>query len=234
MKKIILTTSWDDGHVLDLKLTNLLKKYNIKGTLYIAPKSRAFGAEELLNNSQIKKLSHDFEIGAHTMTHPRLSTIKADESNFEIVESKKYLGNLIGKPVLSFCYPGGDYNSTHIDQVKKASFRIARTTKRFSTNIGKHAYEIPTTIHAYRHWSDAIKIANFAKLNPIKFIKYFLNWDLLATALFDQVLQRGGVFHLWGHSWEIDKNNDWNRLEKVLKYIGKRQNVKYVTNGKLI
>ena len=37
--------------------------------------------------------------------------------------------------------------------------------------------------------------------------------------LFDKTLEEGGVYHLWGHSWEIDKNEDWNRLERVFKYI---------------
>jgi hypothetical protein len=34
---IYVTTSWDDGHKLDMKLAVLLKKYGIKGTFYICP-----------------------------------------------------------------------------------------------------------------------------------------------------------------------------------------------------
>jgi peptidoglycan/xylan/chitin deacetylase (PgdA/CDA1 family) len=42
MNKVTVTTSWDDGHILDVKLSELLKKYNLKGTFYIAPKNREF------------------------------------------------------------------------------------------------------------------------------------------------------------------------------------------------
>ena len=33
--KIYVTTSWDDGHSLDMKLYNLLEEYGLKGTFYI-------------------------------------------------------------------------------------------------------------------------------------------------------------------------------------------------------
>jgi hypothetical protein len=38
-KEIIVTISWDDGQKLDLKFTNLLKKYGLKGTFYISTRN---------------------------------------------------------------------------------------------------------------------------------------------------------------------------------------------------
>jgi hypothetical protein len=60
------------------------------------------------------------------------------------------------------------------------------------------------------------------------------NWDDLAIALFDQTLTTGGVFHLWGHGWEIDVRRDWKRLERVLDHIGGRPGVSYLPNGALV
>ena len=56
-------------------LAKLLKKYGIKGTFYISPKNREFSENDLLSDREIVKLSKDFEIGAHTMTHPILTKI---------------------------------------------------------------------------------------------------------------------------------------------------------------
>ena len=53
-------------------------------------------------------------------------------------------------------------------------------------------------------------------------------------AMFDRVMVRGGVFHLWGHSWEIENHKDWQRLEAVLKYISRRPGVVYATNQELL
>lgn len=231
-KKIIVTTSWDDGHVLDMRLAEFLRKYNLKGTFYVSPKNREFKKMKLLNDNQIKNLSENFEIGAHTMTHPRLSAITLSDAKKEIEESKQYLEQLLNKPVESFCYPGGDFNTEHEKMVQIAGFRLARNVKRFATKIGTDDFSLSTTIHAYRHWSDAMHILNHA--GPSRFLNQLLNWDELAISIFDKTLQEGGAFHLWGHSWEIGANNDWNRLERVFKYISNRSDVNYIANKDLV
>lgn len=232
-KKIFVTTSWDDGHIFDLKMAKLLNKYALKGTFYVSPQNREFKASELLSGEQIVALSRDFEIGAHTMTHPRLGKLRSDLAYAEIRESKRYLENLTGKAVESFCYPGGCYNFLNVHQVRDMGFRLARTVKRFSFN-SRNPYELSTSLHAYNHWSDIWQIALFSKFNPVVFWKYYLHWDILAMAMFDYVAQRGGVFHLWGHSWEIDSHQDWDRLGKVFGYISNRAGVNYVENKELI
>ena len=74
-KKLLVTTSWDDGHKLDIRLAALLKKYGIKGTFYICPQDHEFKNEDLLSTQDILTISKDFEIGGHTITHPYLTKI---------------------------------------------------------------------------------------------------------------------------------------------------------------
>ena len=49
----------------------------------------------------------------------------------------------------------------------------------------------------------------------------------------DCIARMDGVFHIWGHSWEIDQHNDRERLEGMFRYISARPGVKYITNGEL-
>jgi peptidoglycan/xylan/chitin deacetylase (PgdA/CDA1 family) len=231
MKKIIVTTSWDDGHRLDIKLAKLLRKYNIKGTFYISPQDREFRKDDLLTNQEIKEISKNFEIGAHTMTHPRLNTISVDTAKIEIRESKIYLEKIIRKPVISFCYPGGSYNSTNIEQAKKAGFKLARTVKQFASNESFDPFEMPTTVHAYHHWSNILPIFKYSE--PTHFLKNYFDWECLAKTLFDRIEENGGIFHLWGHSWEIEKFHYWNKLEIILQHISNKKNVSYISNGEL-
>jgi glycosyltransferase involved in cell wall biosynthesis/peptidoglycan/xylan/chitin deacetylase (PgdA/CDA1 family) len=232
MKQIIITTSWDDGHVLDVRLSALLKKYGIKGTFYISPRDHEFKPEERLTDDQVRQLSRDFEIGAHTMTHPRLTEVSDTVARKEIVDSKQYLERLLKKPVTTFCYPGGNYVAKHVAIVRDAGFAYARTVRRHCFNLKGSLLENNTTINAYIHYQDLWKIARFTHFNPIRTYQYF-QWDALAKAMFDRVLQEGGVYHLWGHSWEIDNHGDWDKLEDVLSYISKHREVQYVTNGEL-
>lgn len=230
MKGSIVTTSWDDGDILDLRMGELLLKYGMTGTFYISPRDRESTIEDRLTNEQLKKLSDNFEIGAHTMTHPHLTDLSDDEARKEIVESKEYLEKVIGTSVTSFCYPAGYFDARIARMVKEAGFALARTVERFTYTIGD-PYSVPTTLHAYRHWSDAWPILK--KVGLKKFFRCYLHWDDLAIELFDS-MPDGGIFHLWGHSWEVEKNKDWARLERVLKHISLKGNVLYKTNGELV
>ena len=60
------------------------------------------------------------------------------------------------------------------------------------------------------------------------------NWVELGKRLFDSVLQNGGIWHLWGHSWEIDEMGLWEDLEEILDYVSKREGVTYIPNCELI
>ena len=37
-------------------------------------------------------------------------------------------------------------------------------------------------------------------------------------------------FYLWGHSFEFDRNVNWQLLEKICSYLGGRDDVWYCTN----
>lgn len=232
MKKVMVTTSWDDGHRLDLRLAQLLQDAGLRGTFYISPRDREFAERDLLSSRQVSDLSSAFEIGAHTLTHPRLPQVSLAEAKTEIAGSKAALEDITAKEVTTFCYPGGAYTTAHVQMVKDAGYRYARTVGRYAFDISD-PYRAPTTLHAYRHWSDLGDMARFAGYRPRKFARY-LQWDELAKAMFDHTAEVGGVYHLWGHSWEIDQHGDWERLAGVFSYIAGRPEVSYLANGDLV
>ena len=51
--------------------------------------------------------------------------------------------------------------------------------------------------------------------------------------MFDEVLVYGGVFHLWGHSWAIENERGWDKVEAVFDYIHGHDEVLYLTNSEL-
>lgn len=231
MKTAVLTTSWDDGHKCDLRLAQMLKEHGLKATFYVAPENQEFAKRDLLSLPEIRDLSQDFEIGAHSMTHRRLPAISEQEAATEITGSKAVLQQVTGKEVKVFCYPGGAYTKLHVQLVRDAGYRYARTVARYSFDVD-NTYEAGTSLHVYDYPLDLWRTARFAKFRPIKALRY-LKWDALAIAMFDHVINHGGIYHMWGHSWEIDEHGDWERLENVFRYISARSELRYVTNGEL-
>ncbi len=239
-----ITTSWDDGDVLDIKLASLLDRYGIKGTFYISQNYR----ENRLTDDAVRALSQRHEIGAHTLTHPNLPKVSHEQKVREVVGSKQWLEGVIGKEVPMFCYPIGRLDAETEKVVRDAKFCGARTTVQGNIRPVNNAYQLPTTLHVYP--------MPFRKSGPYTYVWTrlldpviergqmfrdlgvpwfaFRSWGALARSTFDIAHRNGLVFHLWGHSWEIEKFGMWNELESVLKYIGNRSDCRYVTNSDLI
>ena len=232
----IVTTSWDDGHKLDLKLAILLEKYSIPATFYVSPEDRELQRKDLLNNTQVKALSKNklFEIGGHTITHPVLTDIPLSQAEKEIKESKKYLEKLVGGKILMFCPPKGLYNQDIKKLIKEAGYLGSRTIQTFRTKSPTDFFEMGTSNHSvYRNIFYSWGLAFFNNPSFLPFL-YNNDWVRISCKIFDHVLEHGGIWHFWGHSWQIEKNNWWQGLEEIFKYISGNPKVKYLTNGQTL
>ena len=236
-KKAIITTSWDDGDPLDKKLSKLLLKYSIPGTFYIPVKN---GNNKLLTNENIQDLSKNFEIGGHTLNHTPLTALSEDVAKDEIMIGKEKLEEICGE-IVSFAYPQGKYNDAVTQIVKKAGFRGARTAEFLRTTIDDPFVYHPT-VHAYNRillskGKQLIFSADRSFSSSLMFSgTFFKTWDIIAKKSLDYVLSNGGIWHLWGQSWEIDENNHWELLDDVLEYVkkkGKECKADFLTNGEL-
>lgn len=111
--------------------------------------------QALLDVTGLKRLSDSaiIEIGAHTMTHPRLSSLSAREQHQEIAESKGVLEQKIGKPVRLFSYPfgaDGDFSETTISLVKEAGFFAAVANTQRTLTAGDSLFAMPRLLA--RNW----------------------------------------------------------------------------------
>ncbi len=64
-------------------------------------------------------------VGAHTATHPPLTSLRPEQRRDEIGSSKLALERLLGRPVDSFSYPYSDLDAPTIDLVADAGFAFA-------------------------------------------------------------------------------------------------------------
>lgn len=113
---------------------------------YLAPPARAALVERLeamvggdlapglmLTPENIRNLQQGgIEIGAHTVTHPILTSLDDDTARLEIAAGKADLEEIIGRPVRLFAYPNGkpgmDFDDRHAAMVREAGFDAAFTT----------------------------------------------------------------------------------------------------------
>lgn len=98
----------------------------------------ACGAEEsdgerlMLDWDEVREMMRGgIEFGAHTLSHPILSTLTEAEMEKEIMGSRSEMESRLGSPVRLFAYPNGrkgDYNETTKRLLSKNGFICAVTT----------------------------------------------------------------------------------------------------------
>jgi peptidoglycan/xylan/chitin deacetylase (PgdA/CDA1 family) len=234
-----ITTSWDDGHVLDARVADLLDRYGLKGTFYIA---REY-LPERLSDSQLRDLSARHEIGAHTLTHPVLTDIPLAQAREEIAGSRAWLQDVIGQEVRAFCYPRGYSNPALQTLTQESGYSMARGVSPYQFTPGSR-YDVATTIHIYPF---PFRPTPYLKdrVEPIRRALPYVrrlgisplalgSWRALAMALLERAAVVGGVWHLWGHSWEVEKFGMWDELEAVLIAASRYKNARHVVNSELV
>lgn len=107
------------------KRQELVNRLDLLGT-------RAY-REPMLTRDMIRVLaSQHIEIGAHTVSHPILTSLPDANALQEMVESKRELEAIIGRPVRYFAYPNGkrglDFDERHVAMAREAGFEAAFTT----------------------------------------------------------------------------------------------------------
>ena len=228
----IVTTSWDDGDVKDLRLAELLCDYGVKATFYIP--LRCDGVS-LMSPNQVRSLRKaGFEIGSHGLTHTPLTS--SAEPERELFESRMRLEDMVGESVFAFCYPLGKFNRQTGALVQKAGYRLARTTVGFRMDGRFDRFQAPVSLQFYPHSRRVLFQHELKGRNLVGLRSWLGKWAMrtdpgeLASAMLEGVGEGDSVFHVWGHSWEVDRYGLWNELENLLRLISRRPGVSYRTN----
>ena len=74
-------------------------------------------------------------IGSHTMTHPILTSLSAEETDAEMRESRMALEKRLDRPISLFCYPNGDLNDAALGAARR--YYRAAVTVQSGTLRGK-------------------------------------------------------------------------------------------------
>jgi len=225
--KLIVTTSWDDTTRMDLKLCELLENYGIKATFYAV--SHWIG--EKISADELRHISEAHEVGAHTLSHVMLTRVGEEVAREEILGSKTSLERILGKRITSFAYPHGCYRREHVKIVEEAGFLCARTTRVYFTEVEK-PFETNVTMLAGPHRvRDFEGLARLFRQTPKTIFRLYAlkKWNRLGKMMFDSFLKKGGVFHIFGHAWDINQYKSWAKLEDLLAYISFQNNITYLT-----
>lgn len=120
--------SFDDGYLSQLtNASPVLRSHGWRGTLNLEVHNVMPGD---LTRGQVKQLiALGWEIDAHTLTHPDLTTVDATRLRSEVSGSRAALKKMFGIPVNFFAYPAGRFDAAAQAAVRAAGYSAAVTTQ---------------------------------------------------------------------------------------------------------
>lgn len=217
-KRKALTFSYDDGVQQDKRLIEILDRFQMKGTFNISSALLKEGGGwnewqrglrvSYIDASEVPAVYRDHEVAVHTAHHLDLRELDAAALQAEIAGDKQALEALIGREVVGMAYPYGAYNDAVIAAARDAGIVYSRTIE------DSGCFDLPAEPLAWGHTCHH----NDERL--FELAEQFL-------ALTPDTPQ---VFTVWGHSYEFDVNENWERIEAFCRRMAHRDDIAYVTN----
>lgn len=202
-----LVFSFDDGRIEDMQLADLLEKYLLKATFHI--NSGRLDRPGYLSTRQVTQISKFHEIALHGENHARLVNCTSTSIVQEVLRDRFHLEKKMGGILQGFSYPYGDLNDVIYRSVSACGIKYARTTN------STHCFGLPED---FLLWKPTCHIYETSE----SLGKFLEKLPHLGQAL---------LFLIWGHSFELERDNRWEELESFFCNIAGREEVWYATCG---
>jgi peptidoglycan/xylan/chitin deacetylase (PgdA/CDA1 family) len=229
------TTSWDDGHPLDIRLAELLASHGCKGTFYVPSPSSGM---EVMTPAEIRRVQDlGMEIGAHTISHSALTQLDSPRVRQELLGGKEWLEDIVGSPVSAFCFPRGKFNSRVCRIVEQCGYRVARTTVAFRTDPDFQPSAMPVSFQFLPHPRTIHVRHGLREGNATGLFRWASRWSFesdlerLSAGMMQHVSRSEGIVHIWGHSWELERYGLWPSLNRCLKLLNEFSSLQRMTNS---
>ena len=200
----IVSLSFDDGTIYDVRFIELLNKYKIKATLNLNSGLDNFvwclGDKpiERLHLQEVKDKYNGHEVASHSLTHPYFSKLDEAEVIRQVKEDIENLKNIFGYEIEGFAFPFHDQTEENIQTVKNNT-NLSYIRYSCLNTDGKHKDRYHIHINALYDDEDI-----YEKLDNFKNSK-----------------EKNGLFVIAGHSYEFEVKQDWNKIEELLAFLDK-------------
>jgi len=232
-KHKVLTLSYDDGKIEDRRLVKIFNQYGIKATFNL--NSGLTYMENRIPKDEWLQIYQGHEVAIHTCTHPTLARCSDLEITQEILNDKIALEQQMGYPIRGLAYPNGSYDVRCSNIAKSLGIAYARIVEdKYADVCSASTYakeaEGPILIgdatgfdlpHDYMQWRPTCHHNH----HLLEFGRQFL-------AL--KKKQYLYMMYVWGHSFEFEKNNNWEIIEEFCKLISGKDDIWYATNIEIV
>lgn len=216
-RKKAVTLSYDDGMAQDVRLIEIMNRHGLKGTFnlnggYLTDED-AVGGTGRLSRKQIVELypGAGQEVAIHGYTHPFLDELPMPNVTADVLLDRMELEKIFGNIIRGMAYPNGGCDDKVVNALNASGIVYARTV------ISTEKFDLP---------KDWLRLSPTCHHNHPRLFELTDNFLSGQRRLFDKCW----LFYLWGHSYEFDRDCNWDRIEQFAEKIGNHSSIWYTTN----
>ena len=223
-KRKALTFSFDDGVTQDRRLIKLFNKYGFKCTWHLNSLSFDFpgkieyqgktATHDKISIYELKSLYEGHEVAVHTLYHPDLVKESDDSIRINVEADRIILEKLVGYSIIGMAYPFGTVDD-----------RVANIIRE-NTPI-KYSRTVWATYNFDRQ-------DDLLKFRPTVHCLDFTNLSRLIDEFINLKPEEDKIFYIWGHAYEFDFDNTWDKFEELIKKLANRDDIFYGTNKEVL
>ena len=205
---------WDDGVVTDIRLIEILHKYNAKATFNLCPGNMTeerenphwaapgysgwshkgfFGGR--VGSRELYSVYKDFKVASHCWQHQCAGKVPDQEFIKAALDARHYLEDVFGQSCPGFAWPCSCNTPATCDLLRENGFAYARI-------VGE--------TDDVTSFDDPMRLCPSCHFQARDFYERFEN------------AKKTGVFYFWGHSYEMmDSPGMWQQLEDKIAWISR-------------
>ncbi len=219
-----VTLSYDDGCPEDLRFSDVITKAGFKCTFNL-------NCNALRKNNFSDEIVRDYflnrghEVAVHGAFHRANGTLRPIEGIREVLDCRLELEKRFDRIIRGMAYPDSGivrfFNGASYDDIKSY---LSQLDIAYCRTLGgdNKSFMLPTDWHA---WMPTVHHANPEVMD---YVEAFVKLDLTEKAY---ISGRGPrLFYMWGHSYEFERNNNWNLLDDICSRLGGREDIWYASN----
>jgi peptidoglycan/xylan/chitin deacetylase (PgdA/CDA1 family) len=223
-KSKVVTFSYDDGVPQDRRLAELFDRYGMKATFN-------FNCEYARKTNFTKDEIHEYflskghEIAVHGANHRANGNMRPIEGIRDVLECRLELEERCDRIIRGMAYPDsgitqmGNFGS--YEQIKNY---LVELDIAYARTLGgdNDSFTLPQDFHAW------MPSAHHNNPKIMEYIDKFLNLDISTKAYHAKRIPR--LLYIWGHSYEFDRNDNWDHIEEICKRLANNSDIWYATN----
>lgn len=220
-----VTFSYDDGANQDIRLAEIFDKYNLKCTFNHTGGN--FMGSRLMPEKIVKEkfINKGHEIAIHGNNHIACGAVNYTTGIADVLDCRRELENKYGMILRGMAYADSGvkpiYTATDYSGIREYLEKLGIAYARVVEPNRNSPFGLP------RDWYNWQPSAHHNDSFVFNLIDQFVTFDSNAATV---TRREPKLLYIWGHSFEFDTANNWERMEEICQKISNKSDTWYATN----